>query len=451
MSERSDPALSSARLKSGYGVAEVGLTAMEIMLQVYLLELYVSSGLDPVLAGIALAAAVVWDAVSDPVMGILSDRMRSETARGKRLVFLLIGGPLSGAAFVFLFSPTFGAEDWLLFSQLLGGFVLLNTAMTLVIVPYLALINDLSKSSEDRAGFFGWRLFFSGAGLIVGLSIPAAFGGAGAANDVEALVAGRASSSLWLALVLLLCLGLTVMSVWRASGDAKPEVKSLGKGEFFSALKVCWSSMGFRLVVGAFVFISVGRAINASLALIYYKGTLAFGDDEVASLLIGLSVVIMVATPLWVWAARAWSKGRLCVVGCSGLALLTAVAYPILPPQEIGPVGVVIVLGGLVAASVVLLEALFSDVVEDDSRAAGFSLNGAYYGLWRMFTKVARAIGLAISGLFLGALGYEEGSLEQSEGVYRAVSWAFGPGVALFFVVGTVLVFMDSRRRAAEV
>ena len=442
--------MSSTRLKSGYGVAEIGLTAMEIMLQIYLLELYVSSGLPPGLAGAALAVAVIWDAISDPIMGIVSDRMRSETARGKRLLFLLIGGPLSGAAFVFLFSPPFGAEDWVLFMQLLGGYILLNTTMTLVIVPYLALINDLSRSSEDRAGFFGWRLFFSGAGLIVGLSIPAVFGGANPAGGAEALVESRSGSSLGLAAILLLCLAITIASVWKAAGRSYPEVQSTQKSQFFSALKYCWRSRGFRLVVGAFVFISVGRAINASLALIYYKGTLSFGDDEVASLLIGLSVIIMVATPVWVWAARSWSKGLLCVLGCAGLSVLSAVAYPLLPPRELGPVSVVIVVGGLVAASVVLLEALFSDVVEDDSKAAGVSLNGAYYGLWRMFTKAARAGGLAVSGLFLDALGYQEGSLEQSEGVYQAVAWAFGPGVAVFFFIGTALVLVDTRRRSRE-
>ena len=48
--------------KAGYGTASIGLGAVELMLQVYLLELYILAGLNPSLAGIAIAVAVFWDA-----------------------------------------------------------------------------------------------------------------------------------------------------------------------------------------------------------------------------------------------------------------------------------------------------------------------------------------------------------------------------------------------------
>lgn len=437
----------SSWLKSGYGVAEVGFTAMEVMLQVYLLELYVSAGLGPVWAGAALAIAVLWDAVSDPLMGAVSDRTPLRSARGKRLSYFALGAPLSAVAFVVLFSPGSGASELALFGRLLAWYLILNTAMTLVVVPYLALINDLAKRADERAGFFGWRLFFSGAGLILGLSVPPLLAGqASEGMDAVALLENREGASVWIGAGVVLFSGVALAAVWRASGRAVAVERSLSEASFFDRLRVAWRSPAFRLIVGAFVCISMGRAINASLALIFYKGALQFSDTQVALALIGLSITVMAATPVWVLLSRVWGKRELCIGGIVTLSVLTAFVYPLMPAGAVGPVVFIVVAGGTAASSVVLLEALFSDVVEADSGRSRMDLNGTYYGLWRMATKVARAGGLVVSGLFLGALGYREGALEQSASVYRSVAWAFGPGVAAFFVLGAWLLWRELER-----
>lgn len=431
---------SSQWLKSGYGSAEIGLVSIEVMLQVYLLELYVSAGLSPGLAGLALALAVVWDGVSDPVMGVISDRTAASSARGKRLWYVLLGIPFMALAFISLFSPDTGDGSTSLFWQLLLWYLLLNTAITMVVVPYLALINDLAKNPRDRAGFFGWRLVFSGAGLIVGLAIPPVVatlaGSTLDSGDSEALLANRSESSVWIAGAGLLASLIALATVWRASGNARADTFG-GTSKLLDAFKSAIRSRSFRLVVAAFMFIAMGRAINGSLALIFYKGTLKFTDQQVALALMGLSVTVMIGTPLWVRFGDRYGKLRLSVYGSLALSALTAVAYPLMPPQSVGPVLFVVIFGGIAASSVVLLESLFSDVVQDDGDSSKLSLSGAYYGLWRTATKMARAGGLAVSGLFLWFVGYEEGGGGQADGVYRSVAWAFGPGVAIFFAAGT--------------
>jgi len=440
-------------LKAGYGSAEIGLTAVEVLLQVYLLEFYVSVGLDPFAAGAALALAVVWDAISDPLMGVASDRMPGRSSRGKRLLFVGIGAPLTAIAFVFLFQPDAASGSQALFFHLLLWYLLLNTAMTLVIVPYLAMINDLAGDAEDRAAFFGWRLVFSGAGLIFGLSIPIlAARQAGVdleSADAAAFSSNRADSAKWAAGILLMATVVAILSVWKASGmrAVQEDTAKLGPA---SLLRLAWSSLSFRLVVGAFVAISMGRAINGSLVRIFYKGTLRFSEEQVAAALVGLSLTVMAATPLWVWLARRYSKRSLCLWGSVALAVLTAVVYPLMPPEAVGPLVFVVLAGGVAASSVVLLESLFSDVVESDAQSAGASLAGSYYGLWRMATKLARALGLAVSGFLLSAIGYEKGEQSQSEQVYRLVAWGFGPGVAVFFAIGVWLLWRELKRAARE-
>lgn len=438
-------------LKAGYGSAEIGLTAIEVMLQVYLLELYVSVGLDPLWAGIALATAVLWDALSDPVMGILSDRTPARTARGKRLPYLLLGLPLCVVAFVFLFSPSVESTESSLFWRLLGAYLILNTAMTLIIVPYLSLISDLAKGSDERVGYFGWRLGFSGVGLIVGLVVPTALAYQAGLDltlaDTGSVVENRSRSSVWISVICVVTLLLAVGVVWNRSGCRRPrEMVEKGHG-LWSVFEVAWSSMSFKWVVGAFVFISLGRSVNASLALIFYKGTLELDEVVVSMALVGLSVTVMVATPLWVGLSRHFDKRWLCLIGSLALSLLTAIVYPLMPPGAIGPVVFIVVSGGVAASSVVLLEALFSDVVEEDGKRTQVPLAGSYYGLWRLSTKVARAGGLAVSGGFLSIIGYQEGNVTQPESVYRSVAWAFGPGVAVFFLSGSLLLWNECRCR----
>ena len=161
------------KTKSGYGVAEIGFGAIELLVQIYLLELYVVAGLNPLLAGTALAAAVIWDAVSDPLMGLISDNTRAKTAKGKRLPYFFIGSLGIGLAFAFLLSPPQGDSSQLeMFSYLLFWYLILNTAGTLAGVPHLAIINDLGKSKSDRATLFSWRLGFGAFGLLVGFLTP---------------------------------------------------------------------------------------------------------------------------------------------------------------------------------------------------------------------------------------------------------------------------------------
>ncbi|MCH6257250.1 MFS transporter [Puniceicoccaceae bacterium K14] len=434
--------------KAGCGFLEVGLSAMELMLQVYLLELYLTAGLSPIYAGSALAIAAIWDALSDPIMGSISDSSKSDTAMGKRLVFMFPGVVLAAISFYYLFSPSSGLTEMELFLRLIVSYLILNTGLTLLNVPYLALINDLSSTSEERAAYFGWRMVFSGIGLMVGLSIPVIVGQT--VNDAQVALGGeglltiRADAGFWICIVLVISFLVSIFSVWKVCSE---RIRNIDAGlRVLEATRTALRSKGFINVVCAFVFISIGRAFNGSLALIFYKGTLNLSENEVATVLVGLSVVIIVSTPIWISLSKRYEKRRLCAYGSFALTLLTAVAYPLLSEGATYSLAVVVFLGGFSVASVVLLELLFSDVIEKDGEEVGWQVSGAYYGLWRFGTKFARAWGLGVAGLFLGLIGFEKGTIGQTQFVERAVAWGFGPGVALFFFLGTYFIWRESKR-----
>ncbi len=428
-------------------MAEIGLSAIELLLQIYLLELYVTAGLSPWLAGSALATAVLWDAVSDPLMGLISDQTRAKSAVGKRLPYYFAGAFLMGVAFVFLFSPLAVASQLGMFSYLLFWYLVLNTALTLVGVPHLAMISDLANSKAERADLFSWRLVFGGLGLLLGLIAPVYLadlsGHVGIESSPALLIENRSQVGWLIAGVSVPLALITGWVVWRPlAGVSTPETSTKHSGFSWGTLRAAFRSKLFLIVTAAFVFIALGRAFNSSLALLFYKNRLEFSENQIAVLLLTLTLAIMGAVPVWLLLSRRFEKGPLCLMGVCSLTILTAVAYPLLPVGALVPVLGVAVLGGLLVACVALLEAMFSDVIELDQEHSDVAITGSYYGIWKMATKIARALGIACSGLFLSAIGFVKGSVAQTDQVELSITWAFGPGVALFFGAGAVFVYM---------
>jgi len=174
----------SGAVKVGYGAGELGIAAAEFAVRVSLLKLYVDvSGLAAGLAGAVLAIAVAWDAVTDLLMGEISDRTRLRW--GRRRPWVAVGSPLASIFFIVLFSPPVGTSQGALALYLLAAYLAFNTALTLVAVPHAALGADLTSDPATRNEVYGWRFLFANLGLVLAIAVPAAAsrnGGAGASG-----------------------------------------------------------------------------------------------------------------------------------------------------------------------------------------------------------------------------------------------------------------------------
>lgn len=435
------------RTKTGYGAVELGMSAAEVMLLFYLLEFYTKYvGLRANLAGFALALAVLWDAVTDPIMGGVSDRTRSRF--GKRRPWIFVGTIVLTAGIVLIFSHPNLETQFGKFLFLLATYILTNTGMTIIAVPHAALAGEISFDRNERTELFGWRLLFRTLGLLFAALLP----GLLVMYFEERVGMSRTLTSRWVGIAVVLTGLITLMSVRRIDTPApalkRRKVRELGRTlaelrGFFRGLRSVATNRAFQPLLLTYVVAYIGRTLNTSTALYYYEIRLQLSDREIHLNIIGLfTVIVCISIGFWVVISRKYGKKMPAFWGAFSLGVLTVIIYPIFPPgQVLMPMLLGSVLGGFLAGSIIIFESLVADIVDYDELKTGEHREGLYFGCWTMMTKVARALTLAITGMMLERIGLEQGVVEQPESVGRALAIIYGPAVGVCFMI-SALIFL---------
>ena len=430
----------SWRTKAGYAAVDLGLSSVELLLQIYLLKFYhVTVGLPAFYTGMALAIAIFWDAVSDPLMGSLSDSTRHSA--GRRRPYILPGALALALCFVLIFNPPDVESTAFKFAFLLVSYVLLNTAMTVVSVPHAALGGELSFDRHERTEIFGYKRLFDTLGALLGLLLPAIILGFVRQADADgAIEYARNLVGLLLSLPIVLTAWITVRAT-RGLDRVPPVSQPLRMRAILSAQLSTLKNPYFRFLLAAFAVIALGRVINASTALYYYEYRLGFSETEtVLFILLPFFIAFLASIPLWVLISRRKGKKWPAVIGVIMLGLSTAIVYPLFPPGQIFWPLLYAIPGGLFVGAVILLDSLVADVIDYDELKIGYNREGLYFGMWKMATKVARAGGLIVAGFLFDLIGFEETAAMQSEVVSWRLSLIFGPVVGLLFFLGGLAI-----------
>jgi GPH family glycoside/pentoside/hexuronide:cation symporter len=161
------------KLKANYGVAQMGESLVNGVLGAFLLFYYSQVlGMSPSLAAFGVGTAVIVDAISDPLVGSLSDRSRS--SNGRRHPFMYAGAIPTGICMYLLFDPMVSSEMGLLVWMVV--FVnLTRTAMTVFHIPHIAMGAELSDDYDERSSIVGYRTFFANVGGLSALILGFGF------------------------------------------------------------------------------------------------------------------------------------------------------------------------------------------------------------------------------------------------------------------------------------
>ncbi|MCE3010872.1 MAG: MFS transporter [Proteobacteria bacterium] len=405
-----------------YGSLETGINAIEVFLRLHLLVFYSQTlGLSATSVGVALSIGILWDAITDPLVGNLSDRFQARYHT--RWPLVLAGGVFTVLLLWLLFNPPSDLKLdlwWYLLICCLG----LNTATTFLGIPYTAMVGDLTSDSNERGQYIGWRLAFSNLGAILGIGIPGYF-------LAQENPAAYSASSVSILLVLLGTLAFS--SLTKVPRVKVPRQTSLARIKF----PRFWENFPFLWLVSGFFIVNVGLAFNSAAALFFYRLRVQYQEAEIQKLLLLFLIVFTASIPLWISLAKKWEKKPVLISGALLLGISNCLIYPLLPVGEAfwGYFWAATV-GGVFVGSSVLMESLLTDTIEYGNRQSQSEAFGFYFGAWKFFGKASRAVAVLIAGVLLD---WAQVNTPQPFTEER-LAWIFGPGVGLFFLLGALMI-----------
>lgn len=418
-----------------YGVADLGPASIDIFLKVYLLLYFnVILGLSPSLTSLAIGLGVLWDALIDPWIGVYSDAYYKKNGNRKKILYVAV---LISVLLFFVLWRIPQMSEWPTFFALFAISSLLNSAISLFSVPYIAVANDLEHDNEKRKVWTGWRLAFFNLGSFLGLVVPAYFLTKAAniekANEVAGAIVANAdasqpykSATLILSLVMLACSFISVFYVYR---NLKPQVFETINETKFKLIDLMKDPKFLRMMISFFVF-NCGLGLNSALALYYYKDYLGFVEQQTQTILVGFLFVFTVSIPLWVYLTRHFDKQKLIMIGGFGLGLMTVLGFPHFQGVNFWIIFTTAsVVGGVLVGVAVVLEIYLSDFLKDKEIETKQNVSGQYLGIWKMSSKISRAVAIALAGPIL-----EQAADKQVLANY------FGWGVGLFFMAGALII-----------
>jgi len=427
--------------KIGYGVSELGTMACEMLLRLYLLIFYTDYiGLKPQLAGYAVAIAVIWDAVTDPVMGIISDVTHSRW--GRRRPYILIGSLFLAFSIIILFSDPGETGQTGKFLYLLMAYILVNTAMTVVTVPHFALARNVTFDPNERVEVFGWRLFFGNIGFFAGTVLPGIFllfyyTGPDVSNKI--LAHHRAAQALG---VMIVAASATTFLATKNIDKGRASYTISGPEDLFAFLRSALQNKAFITLFLAYSMAMVGISLNSSLSLYFYRYRLALPEKNIQFILAAFVIIFSLSIAGWVFIARKYGKKKPAILASFMLGLILSFTYPFIPPGKTIPALFCVLITGSLVGSITLIESLAADTIDLDELLCGINREGLYFGFWKMGIKFSRAAALILTGHLLHAIGYIPNQV-QSPGVGFNLALIYGPGVGVFILLGSlILCFM---------
>lgn len=413
-------------------------------------------GLDPRLASLASLAGIAWDAVNDPIVGALSDRV--DTRIGRRRPFLLGFAIPFGAAFSLLWWAPGWSSQLALTVHAAGLYVVTDTLQTLVSVPFLSLLPELTSDYDERTSAMAWRMGFNlAASLAVAVGAPAlvaAIAASGTAPERVWLTAGALFGVVGTVPPLLIGALLRERPRDRAAGPA-------ADSSVVDAFRTALASRSFRRLVP--VYLLAYTTFDLAAMMIPYFVRYCIGNRVLAvgpvalpieSWMLGsMLIVAILALPAWAALARWLGKPRAMAVGAAGWAAAHLVIGLLAYGSGWAGVAVAAFTGFGVSVAHVVPDAMLPDVVDEAELATGRRTEGVFYGTRNLFRKASGALATFAGLQWLGWAGYDAAAAVQPEGVTWVIRVLLGPACAVMVLASGVFALGHpmTRARHAEI
>jgi Na+/melibiose symporter-like transporter len=405
-----------------YGLVNLPTSIVGLPIALYIPAFYSQSlGLSLAAVGSLIALSRLSDVVTDPLIGVTSDRLRNRF--GRRKPWMIMGMPLKILALWMLFVPSsdFAVQLW----AAMGGegtsnlylFVwisFLYLGFTLVDLPYRAWGAELSIDYDERSRVTGWREAFGYGGTLLSLIIPLILA-------VVYNLTGPANALLGIALVVVILLpALTLPAlVWVKEITVRKVATPVS---WRRGLSIVWANGPYRRLVFCLVFLVTGVSMTASLSFFFVASVMGESFERYTIFILGYYVSSALAIPMWFWISKRFGKHRTVVLGVAWLSLWSAF-IPLMGPGHYWVFFAIMMLKGSAVGALVFLPAsMAADVIDLDTLRTGEQRTGLYFSLWGMVNKGGVALGVFLSTNLAAWYGFNPSAEENTEAAKFALA-----------------------------
>ena len=417
------------RVKLGYGVCDLGgnlfFTVIAFLLLNYLTD---TVGISAGLAGTIIMVGKIWDAVTDPVAGYLSDHTRSRW--GRRRPYIFCGAIPLFLTMILMFTNPRLESQGALFAWGVAAFCLLCAAYTVVNIPYSALTPELTRDFHERTSLNGYRFGFAVVGTLLGAGAALPLVNAFSDRNTGFTVMAAAFGFIMMATAMI-----TAVTV------KEPARPAAGPGQgFFKTYLSVFGNRPYVLILLTYALHVTALTVVSGVAIYYFK-YVHRNEALTTAAMLTLLVTAMVFIPVSVIASRKIGKkaayGFGMLVFAAGIMAVFFLGH-LRPPSF--SIALMAVAGIGMGFTYALPYAMVPDAIEYDYLRTGKRTEGAFYGIWTFGFKIGQAVALGITGGVLSLCGYVPDAVQSATSLF-GIRLLLGPVSAAIFALALAALY----------
>lgn len=424
-------------------------------------------GVDAFLVSIALAVAMVFDAVTDPMVGSLSDNL--QTRWGRRHPLMLLAALPLGLSFVAVFMPPDGLSHVALFAWLTLFVILTRGFMTLYFVPWAAIAAELSDDYNERTSVMMYRYF---VGWTVGIGVPIVVYTWAMPNTAAFPVGqlnpeGYPAMAVGIGLCLVFGALATTWLTWREIPYLRKHAALPPGFSLWGALQDMLRALRNRQFALVFAIVFISSAIGGTTGNIgIYMQTFFWGltsDDLRLFAFAGLGALAAFALTPMIQAR--FDKKRI-LITCSvigladGILLINLRFLDVLPDNGTSALVMILVCNAVFTAGVAVVHgvvgsSIIADILDDHELRTGFRQEAMFNAGLSFSGKAVTGVGIVLGGLIISLIQLESGSVpsEVPEDVIFRLGLIVGVLVPLLHIIPICMIpfYKLTRERVMEI
>lgn len=385
----------------------LGTLAMSTLLntQTALLMAYLISvvGIAPAVAGSLLFFSKIYDGMTDPLMGVISDK--TDSRWGRRRPYLLVGGVLCALSAVAMFSIP-ALQGWQLYGWVLGVLILAATAYTIFNVPYLSMPAEMVTEPYERSKLMSYRVAWISIGTFVGIALAPRI----IAYSRDVLGTSEAVAFQRMSIAAGVIILIASVACFVATKNAPATTRTKKRVPILEQARLAAQNKPFMLLL-SIKYLGL-YSLSATVAANIFFVRQVMQRSEGIMLWYGLAYMTgsLCALGLWVLLSKRLGKPKTLALS-AGLAAIVSLSWLLSGPEE--PISVYMFRAFMLAACnngmLLMGQSLLPDVMDYDYQKTGLRREGLYAGLYSFIEKLAFATAPLTLGILMSQMGFIRG------------------------------------------